>query len=579
MSNFAIDFSPELIAAKRVLLVEDSSVTQDLIQLVLSQGGHSVDIFSEGKAALEALKTNKYDVALVDYHLPDMTGIELVTQYTQKVSDGARPYFVAITGDMKSLLRDRTVTTVFDRLMPKPLDIDAVCTLVETAEVDEAKKSNADDTSRVELTQIPDFLIATLESLNMRFLRWPEDLRSSASVKVDDYDALLVTDASSFSQVWTVPGAHLLPVIDATGSLGSCADIDGTALRMSDVKRVSDIVQSFFERRMQMYSDVAQSSDFADKLLGRMWVTGKTLTPVYSGADKSLVDFPVPIETRELMGLIKQISANAHLSPTFFDRFHECAQCLSSRFNAREECPSCQSTQLNDESYIHHFQCAYQGPESDFTQGQDLVCPKCRHTLKHFGRDYDRPGQMVVCGDCKSATSEPFVGFVCCDCSHRTDGDTIETVDVFSATLTEAGERYLRAGTTQIGISEKALRFADLPLELVIYLNKLARAYNEHKVPFSLCYITYKNEASVITEHGTRHVSQARRVFFEALGQAISIDKKTFRGSTYDFVLVGNLEPDKAKLLLEEASRFAEGAIKIDLAPEYQLFGPADFSA
>jgi len=42
---------PAKARARRVLLVEDSSVTQDLIQLILSQRGHSVDIFSDGKGS------------------------------------------------------------------------------------------------------------------------------------------------------------------------------------------------------------------------------------------------------------------------------------------------------------------------------------------------------------------------------------------------------------------------------------------------------------------------------------------------------------------------------------------------
>lgn len=579
MVNVAIDYSMDANSAKRVLLVEDSSVTQDLVQLILSQAGHRVDIFSEGKDALEALATNKYDVALVDYHLPDMTGIELVNKYSATAPSEARPMFVAITGDMKSLLRDRSVTSAFDRLMPKPLDIDTVCALVETAGSQKKEKEIDSDLPHVESTKIPSYLIATLESLNMRFLRWPEDVGLAAQKEIDDYDAVLVTQASDFAKLWSLRGAHLLPVIDITGTLGSCADIDGSTLRMSDVGRVSDVVQSFFERRLQIYSGVTQSADIADKLLGRMWVTGNNLTPRYSGAEKSLVEFPVPLSTRDLMGVLNKMEASSHVSLAFYDRFHECAHCSSSRFNVREECPSCHSPQLNEESYIHHFQCAYQGPESDFKQGSDLVCPKCRHSLRHFGHDYDRPGQLLVCGGCKSATSEPFVGFVCCDCGHNTDGDTIETVDVFSGTLTEAGERYLKAGASQIGISDKALRFADLPLELVIYLNKLARAYNEHKVPFTLCYVTYNNESAAIAEHGTRHVSQSRRIFFEALGQTISTDKKIFRGATYDFVLMGNLEPDQASPMLDKSLKQAKRAIKLDLEPVFQLFGPADFSA
>ena len=42
-------------AAKRVLLIEDSSVTKDLVELVLGQAGHSVTSAETGTDALAAL--------------------------------------------------------------------------------------------------------------------------------------------------------------------------------------------------------------------------------------------------------------------------------------------------------------------------------------------------------------------------------------------------------------------------------------------------------------------------------------------------------------------------------------------
>ena len=114
---------------KHVLLVEDSSVTKDLVELVLTQSGHAVTSVDTGQKALDALRGGRLDVVLTDFHLPDLTGLDVVRRFLRDMGDRPRPLFVAITGDTRGLLRDEDCE-LFDRVVPKPLDIDLVCELV-----------------------------------------------------------------------------------------------------------------------------------------------------------------------------------------------------------------------------------------------------------------------------------------------------------------------------------------------------------------------------------------------------------------------------------------------------------------
>ena len=108
---------------KHVLLVEDSSVTKDLVELVLTQSGHAVTSVDTGQKALDALRGGRLDVVLTDFHLPDLTGLDVVRRFLRDMGDRPRPLFVAITGDTRGLLRDEDCE-LFDRVVPKPLDID-----------------------------------------------------------------------------------------------------------------------------------------------------------------------------------------------------------------------------------------------------------------------------------------------------------------------------------------------------------------------------------------------------------------------------------------------------------------------
>ena len=264
-------------------------------------------------------------------------------------------------------------------------------------------------------------------------------------------------------------------------------------------------------------------------------------------------------------------------SRTFFDRFHLCPQCRSSRLNVREECPRCHSSDLAEERYLHHFRCAYQGPESEFRRGNDLVCPKCRRELTSFSIDYDRPGAMMVCGSCKHAGSEPAIGFVCLDCGAHADGDTCNTRDAFSYELTEEGDGLARYGRSLLGNARKLLRFTELPLDLVVELNAAAKKFNVDMIPFTLLNIVYRHERDITVEHGARQFAQARDLFIENLRSAVGASDTVVRGRAYDFVLLRNIAPETAREQLDRLRQSAQGNLRVDLGAELHAFGPEDF--
>ncbi|MBL4645188.1 MAG: response regulator [Rhizobiales bacterium] len=118
---------------KRVLVADDSTITQDLLKLVLTQRGHQVDIVDDGIKALKALKRNTYEVALLDIHMPKMDGVQVVSSYLSENHSGKTPRFVAITADVEGLLAHNENCESFDHIVPKPIDIHGICNVVEEA--------------------------------------------------------------------------------------------------------------------------------------------------------------------------------------------------------------------------------------------------------------------------------------------------------------------------------------------------------------------------------------------------------------------------------------------------------------
>ncbi|WP_293778057.1 response regulator transcription factor [uncultured Oxalicibacterium sp.] len=59
--------------------LEDDPIESKLIHQVLTQAGHQCTIFSNGRDLIDALKADPcYDMLILDWHLPDMTGRDVI---------------------------------------------------------------------------------------------------------------------------------------------------------------------------------------------------------------------------------------------------------------------------------------------------------------------------------------------------------------------------------------------------------------------------------------------------------------------------------------------------------------------
>ena len=61
----------------RILVVDDCAVTCNLLTAILSAEGYRVTASNDGAGGLAAARNCGHDLAIVDLHLPDLSGIEL----------------------------------------------------------------------------------------------------------------------------------------------------------------------------------------------------------------------------------------------------------------------------------------------------------------------------------------------------------------------------------------------------------------------------------------------------------------------------------------------------------------------
>ena len=83
-------------AAGRVLVVDDEEALAGLIELALSEAGYQVSLAHSLGEARSRLDAFDFDVILLDMHLPDGSGAELLARV---IDDGALTEVVVLTGN------------------------------------------------------------------------------------------------------------------------------------------------------------------------------------------------------------------------------------------------------------------------------------------------------------------------------------------------------------------------------------------------------------------------------------------------------------------------------------------------
>jgi DNA-binding response OmpR family regulator len=84
------------MAGERILVVDDESEIVELLRDILTAEGYVVDAAPTAEGALQLIRENIYDTALLDFNLPDMDGVMLHRQIRQMDAElAARAIFMS----------------------------------------------------------------------------------------------------------------------------------------------------------------------------------------------------------------------------------------------------------------------------------------------------------------------------------------------------------------------------------------------------------------------------------------------------------------------------------------------------
>jgi CheY-like chemotaxis protein/HPt (histidine-containing phosphotransfer) domain-containing protein len=127
-----------LLQGKNILVVEDNAINQMLVKHTLSASGASIDICENGTKALENIHNKKYDLVLMDIHMPELDGYQ-TTEVIRKELKLDIP-ILAMTALALNGEEDKCISIGMNGYVPKPFTLQSLYealekVIVETAEV------------------------------------------------------------------------------------------------------------------------------------------------------------------------------------------------------------------------------------------------------------------------------------------------------------------------------------------------------------------------------------------------------------------------------------------------------------
>lgn len=109
---------------KKILVVDDNSGNRLLLKYNL-EGFFDIDFASNGLSAINKFKENKYDLILMDIHMPDIDGVETTIQI-RKLENGHRTPIFAVTSNMFREQKEKCIAAGMDDYIVKPIHAKAL---------------------------------------------------------------------------------------------------------------------------------------------------------------------------------------------------------------------------------------------------------------------------------------------------------------------------------------------------------------------------------------------------------------------------------------------------------------------
>jgi len=109
-------------ASLRILVADDNATNQKIIEQLLRGAGHEVMLASDGEAALDLYESQSPDLAILDFNMPQRSGIEVIQAIRMLEPQGVRMPAIILSASVTVEARERAAIAGADEFIGKPFD-------------------------------------------------------------------------------------------------------------------------------------------------------------------------------------------------------------------------------------------------------------------------------------------------------------------------------------------------------------------------------------------------------------------------------------------------------------------------
>ena len=106
-----------------ILVVDDDELNQRMMRLILKREGHLVEAAFNGLDAVEAVKSKRFDIILMDLQMPEMDGVEASRRIRELENGKGRTFIVALTASYLPEKGRELFEAGIDNYMAKPFEV------------------------------------------------------------------------------------------------------------------------------------------------------------------------------------------------------------------------------------------------------------------------------------------------------------------------------------------------------------------------------------------------------------------------------------------------------------------------
>ncbi|MCS7119790.1 MAG: hypothetical protein RMJ07_05695 [Nitrososphaerota archaeon] len=211
--------------------------------------------------------------------------------------------------------------------------------------------------------------------------------------------------------------------------------------------------QDLFAERRKIYGDV-KSARFLEALFNGTGMISPSYDPEvgyrYVEAEKAL-----GTDASETRDMLRKFAEAGILSEIFYDMSINCPSCRSVNISSTYTCHFCGSSRISRNALIEHILCGYIDNIRNFRMGDDLICPKCRASLRKA--DYRSAGSWYECLNCSRRIDAPQPMHTCRKCGEKFNFDEAIYTEVYAYALSELAKNEIRNGNLVYSMAREYL--------------------------------------------------------------------------------------------------------------------------